>query len=228
MRNSAKIYVIHCLFLVTISCAPVFSDLQNASTLGKNGMEVGFQLSQGTLQNIADTVKHQYNWGLQLAYGITERIDARLKIESLNFNNEGNSFIGDEVIGLDATVISMGGKLSLIEDQLAFYLPIGLAFGPDTHKKHYWQLQPTAIYTLPVGEKFRFNGSVKTVIPLDRYTSLYPGFNLGIEAGQLDGFTFKAEWGSLLNSDFTRYASQFSTGVFITIMNKESNKSQEE
>lgn len=106
------------------SCAPVFSELQSARTVGKNNFEetpsastVFYSLGEG-LESV------QRHFGLQGAYGLWSRVDLRIRYEYISLPRD------DGGIG----VIGIGSKFSLVEDKIAFHLPIGKAIGEGTGK----------------------------------------------------------------------------------------------
>lgn len=177
------------LILLTASCAPVFSDLQSARTLGKGELEATPYYTTTGNDSEFDGVTHL---GGNFGYGINGRFDIRGRIESNWFNGEDNS---------NVTVVGIGPKLSILPNQVSLYLPVGRALQKEISDS--WQMQPTLFYTIPlVSEKVEFTISPKYLIPLCRDCGGNFATNFGFSFGKnLSNNAFRIEYGRIFDSD---------------------------
>lgn len=169
--------IVKCLIAMTMGscfqCAPFSSDLQSARMAGKGSVEVTPEyssiqfaeqerpLEKGGVQKSTGTLK-----GIQVAYGLSEKLDLRVRAEHFEFRN------------ISIYVFSVGTKISLIKDRVALYLPIWFV---DLKPAAF---QPTILLTFPVVKnKIEFNPSVKNIISLGGYdpnSTILVGLNAGL------------------------------------------------
>ena len=139
------------MVFVSFSCAPVFSDLQSAKLVGKGNFETtpNFTTTSWTANGETDHIQNHF--GFQLGYGLSNRVDLRARYE----------FIGGDkdVADVKLNVFGIGPKISLLKDRIAAYVPIGFAFGGDVEGIDEIELQPTLLFTIPVGENVEINPS---------------------------------------------------------------------
>lgn len=163
--------------LLFSACAPVFSELQSARTAGKNKTEVtaGYSyisaVDQGEngerqRENVQDHI------GLQVAYGITENFDMRMRLEHL--------WVADE--GGNTNIIGIGPKYEFIDNWLSFYVPVGFAFGGDIEDgiSDTWEVHPTMLLTIPAHKNIELNTSTKYIHALQKDGWRFMAFNLGL------------------------------------------------
>ena len=120
------------------SCAPVFSEMQSARTVGKNRMEVTPTASSVSYTEEGETNGLQNQYGAQVAFGVTSSLDIRLRYEYVRLKEDYGT---SDTKGVH--VMGIGPKYSLLKNKIAIALPIGRAFGEDT--KDTWQLHPTMV-----------------------------------------------------------------------------------
>ena len=173
-KSIALIALASALALVT-GCVAPFSDLQSAKLVGKGNFEVTPGYSSVSISDEGSSQKIQENYGVQVAYGVTKFMDWRLRYEYLTFDVE------DETA--KTNIIGFGPKFRLFKNWLAFYVPVGLAFGGDLEdgtSSDTWQVHPTLLGTLTIGKFLEINPSAKVMIPFskDTFETLY-AFNLG-------------------------------------------------
>jgi hypothetical protein len=161
-----------CLSLCTLclGCAPVFSDLQDARVLGPGGVELTPSVSGVYYANEGESQHVQDNLTLQIGKGVGQGTDIRFQYTHVGFD------LGDAGIH----VVGLGPKHALIPDRLAFYLPIGCAFGGDIDTEKTWQIHPTLLTTLPASAYVDVNSSLKLLIPISSDSDPTLALNLGL------------------------------------------------
>ena len=194
-------------FLISIglhNCAPVFSELQSARTVGKNRIELTPSYSSVNYHNEGDNDGLQNHIGLQAAYGITERIDIRARYERI-WMKEGE--IGD---GVD--ILGIGPKFSLLDKKCAFYIPLGRALGEGSEDS--WELHPTLLFTLPaLNNKIDLTFSPKYLITFCKDCDDLIAFNLGIALStDLNIWAIRPEYGLLFDPGDSGHFAHFSIG----------------
>ncbi len=195
-----------CLLLCTFGamqgCAPVFSEGQSARLVGEGNYEITTSYT---------TMEVQRHYGFQAAYGISERLDLRFRYEHV----DGSEFeFSDEVFDINANVASIGLKYRLLEDLVAFYLPVGCVFGDDITEVGIWQFHPTLLMRVPFSRYFEFNPAAKVLIPIgagdaDIYFAMNYGFGL---SSNLEKWALRPEAGFLIGRE-GGFMGQFSIGL---------------
>jgi hypothetical protein len=194
------------LFLSINGCAPVFSEMQDARTVGKNNIEGTAGFSYVGAAEDGESNHAQNEIGLQAAYGLSNAVDLRLRFTSV--------MVDDDIGDLSANVLAIGPKVSLIKDRLSVYLPVGFAFGKDiTDDANTWQIHPTLLGTIPVADKVDVNPSVKVLLPFEGDLETTFAFNLGLGIRLTDSFVLRPEYGMLFNPGESGHFRQFSIGV---------------
>jgi len=193
--------------LVTIlsySCAPVFSDLQSAKLVGKGNFETTPNFTTTSFSDEGETDHVQNHFGVQFGYGLSNRIDLKARYEYIAIPNE------DET--LKANIFGIGPKISLLKDRIAAYVPVGFAVGGDVDGIDEFEIQPTLLFTVPVGKYLEINPSVKGIIGEEFYCA----FNLGLGLStNLNRYVIRPEYGILLNPGESGMVGQFSIGTTI-------------
>ena len=193
--------------LVTIlsySCAPVFSDLQSAKLVGKGNFETTPNFTTTSFSDEGETDHVQNHFGVQFGYGLSNRIDLKARYEYIAIPYE------DET--LKANIFGIGPKISLLKDRIAAYVPVGFAFGGDVDGIDEFEIQPTLLFTVPVGKYLEINPSVKGIIGEEFYCA----FNLGLGLStNLNRYVIRPEYGILLNPGESGMVGQFSIGTTI-------------
>ncbi|MDA0194498.1 MAG: hypothetical protein O2951_05535 [Bacteroidetes bacterium] len=122
------------------SCAPVFSEMQSARMLDKGQMEATGLYSNVAFGDDGETDHIQNEIGLRVNYGFSSKLNMRFAYE--NIFEDGQS----------AHVLGIGPKSPIIDDRIAAYIPIGTAFGSGVSTSDSWQIHPTLLFTIPLGE----------------------------------------------------------------------------
>jgi hypothetical protein len=187
------------------SCAPVFSELQSARTVGKDSIEVTPSLSNVGFKEGDNSMDVQRHMGVQIAYGLSSRTDIRFRLERIWFPSypEQKGF----------TVIGVGPKFNLAKEKVAFAIPIGRALGEGTENS--WEIHPTLIFTIPaVKNKFDINISPKYLMILGPEYEGLVAVNLGCALStNLKKWAIRPEYGMLFKPGESGHYSQFSIGL---------------
>lgn len=186
-------------------CAPVFSELQSARTVGQNRFEFTPSYSSVAMTAESETDGIQNHIGLRAAYGITPRMDLRMVYERV--------WLKEDDFGDGVDVIGLGPKFSLVENMVAVSLPVGRAFGEETDDT--WQFHPTVLLTLPaIPDKLDITLAPKYLFTFCEDCDDLIAVNLGLAlSNNLKKWAVRPEYGLLYNPGEDGHFSQFSIGV---------------
>jgi hypothetical protein len=188
--------------LAVSACAPVFSDLQSAKLVGKGRVEATPSFSTVSASDSGHVQDHA---GLQLAAGVHDKIDVRVRYEHIWVEDEG------------VDVLGFGPKIQLFKNYAALYVPVGFAFGGGIDSGETWQIHPTLLLTGQVHPNVELNWSGKYLVPLtgDGGDDLL-AFNIGLGLGPANGrWAIRPEFGWLLNPGDEGHFTQFSVGFSV-------------
>jgi hypothetical protein len=191
-----------------VGCAAPFSDLQNAKLVGTGKVEANTSFSTVYFDNDTDAQHAQSHFGFQTAYGISKRVDFRLRYERIAVDKEGEA---------PFNVLGFGPKLGIVKDIAALNLPIGLAFRDDVDVSETLQFHPTLLLTMPGGKNFEVNTSAKALVPLtDKDSDVLIAFNLGTGIStNIEKWAVRPEFGFLLNPGENGRFIHFSIGLAV-------------
>jgi hypothetical protein len=214
MKNSLMQTVLWILGMSIIAfsgCAPVFSELQSARTVGKDKVDVTPLFSTVTVTEEGETEGVQNHIGLQLAYGLSPKVDIRVRYEYVWPKGDGEFSDGISVLGI-------GPKIGILEEKLAFSMPFGRAFGEAT--KDTWQLHPTLILSLPLlKDRIEFNLAPKYLMTFCKECDDFVAINFGLAfSNNLSKWAVRPEYGLLYNIGEEGHVGQFSIGLS-TVLN---------
>ena len=191
------------ILFLTEACAPVFSDMQSARTLGKGNIEATpYYTNSGTTSEYKGVSLASLNFGV----GLSDQIDLRGRLSYLWNNGEEGG----------VTIFGVGPKFEIVPEKLSFFLPVGGTFTGEI-----WQLQPTVFYSLPLIEnKLETTISPKYVFNVCQGCSGYFATNLGFAFSKdLSKYAIRAEYGRVFVEGGG--VGQFSLGYSFTINTKE-------
>jgi len=173
------------------SCAPVFSDLQSARTVGKGKVELTPGATNTYAVDSENSSAIQQHFGAQLAYGLTRRLDVRLRYENISTNFEIPS----------VDVLGFGLKYAVVPDILAVYVPVGGVINKNFEERQF-QTQPTLLFTLPiVANKIELNMAGKSIFYFD-YEGVNMAWNMGFGLStNLKKWVLRPEYGRLYEID---------------------------
>jgi hypothetical protein len=187
------------LSAVVSGCVPVFSDLQSAKLVGKGRVEAtpSFSSVSGSVQNQA---------GLQLATGVHDKVDLRVRYERVMVEDEPG-----------VNVLGFGPKIQLVKNYAALYVPVGFAFGGGVDSNETWAVHPTLLLTGQVHPEVEVNWAAKYLVPLsEEGGDNLLAFNLGLGLGPPKGrWTLRPEVGWLINPGEEGHYTQFSIGLSV-------------
>ncbi len=206
MKNLTKNYnwfttmVILALFT---GCAPVFSDLQSARTLGSGQVELTPYYTNTGKESDSKGINHI---GTNFGIGLNENIDIRGKIDRSWMEGEENTGF---------TVVGLGPKFSLIPNRIALFIPAGRAFGNDAGNT--WQMQPTVFLTQPIiPEKLELTLSPKYLLNLCQDCGGNFATNIGISGSKdFSKMAWRAEYGRIIGNGGG--LGQFSIGISFVV-----------
>ncbi|MFT5168164.1 MAG: hypothetical protein ACI8P3_003404 [Saprospiraceae bacterium] len=205
LKQSLSLFSLLLILLIN-SCAPIFSEMQSARTVGKSNIDATVSFSSVGFRDTEEkeSTPVQNHIGFQAAYGLSDNVDLRVRYAYLWVDDDGGT----------ANILGFGPKFSLVKDRLAGYVPLGFAFGGDINKDYNsWQIHPTLIGTIPIVNKLEANPSFKVLIPFNKDDETTIAFNLGLGITLSEGFTLRPEYGMLFNPGEKGYYKQFSIGV---------------
>jgi hypothetical protein len=190
-RTQSISLILAVIALSLSSCAPVFSELQSARTLGQGNIEATPSFSTVSFSHEGESEGVQNHIGLQLAYGITPGIDLRFRYEHIWFKDSD----ADQTYN----VIGLGPKFSLLENNIAFYVPVGRAVGEYTSDT--WQMHPTMLFTYPaLNNKLDITFASKYLIAFCEDCENLVALNLGLAISEdVTRWAVRPEFGMLFN-----------------------------
>jgi len=174
LRNVMVVFALMGMTALVTGCVAPFSDLQSARLLGKGNVEVTPSYTSVSVSDEGQTEHIQNHYGAQIGFGLAKFLDLRLRYEHIS------ATVDEDIVS--ANVIGFGPKFRLAKNWLAFYVPIGFAFGGDVEDgSESWQIHPTLLATIPIAKYLEINPSAKIMIPFssDSFDTLY-AFNLGL------------------------------------------------
>lgn len=202
------------IFFVIISfcsCAPTLTEMQSARTIEKNMIELTPSYSRATLsRNAGNNSLLQNQFGLGIGYGISDRIDLKLKYEWIN-----TSLSGFE----NASIFGLEGKYNIFRDKVSFSTAFGRGIGQNLGDS--WQLHPKVILTLPIiYDKLEISLIPKYLITFsDNYNNLLSS-SLGLGYSQdLSKWALRLEYGILVDPSRRSegFINSFSLGFNYTL-----------
>ncbi len=211
MLNHTGRVVVGSLTLATVlsACAAPFSEMQGARMAGVGRVEVTPTISQVQAGGSGEVENAQRNFGVQVAAGVRERVDIRLRYERIVLDDEA----GDGAPSFN--VLAAGPKFSLIPDRLALYLPVGFGFDNDFDVGESFQTHPTMLLSLPLGSRVNLDTSVKGLIPIgNEDADILVAANVGLGFAFADGaWVLRPEFGVLRKPNASGHFRHFTVGV---------------
>lgn len=179
--------------LVLLLSGCVSSDLQSARLVGPGRFEITPSYTMGSFSGNGQTERATNQFGIQVARGLTPRIDLRMRYEYIDIaprRDEGFSVLG------------FGPKFGVVEDRLAIHAPVGFAFGGGADdSSESWMFRPTVLLTRSINDHAEITTAGKGIIWLnaDDIDNLV-GASLGLGlSSDLDRWVVRPEFGFLRN-----------------------------
>lgn len=185
-------------------CAPIFSELQSARTVGKGNIELTPHFSSTDFYEQLAPNGVQNHLGLQVANGLSDRLDLRTRYE----------FVWPKGFDLSSgtNVVSLGLKYGLAPDRVAIYLPVGRALGEGSSQS--WEIQPTLLFTQPIiPRELELTFAPKYVAVLCESCADLYAINLGLSVGSdVRRWSIRPEYGLAFQEGDPDFFGQFSLG----------------
>jgi hypothetical protein len=169
-------------FLAFQNCAPVFSELQTAKTVGKGNVELS---PNGTIV-FEDGFGHiQDEIGAQLIYGLSDKVDLRLRYVYV---------AGGKT---HAHVFGVAPKISLRKDKIALNLLVGTGYDSELNQFLDFNFHPSLLFTSTITEnKIDLTLAPKLLIIVR--DGIYPAINFNSSlSSNLQKYSIRPEVGLL-------------------------------
>ncbi len=207
MRSLRNLILVLCLTAVvtflTGGCFS-YSSLQSARLVKPGESEITPSYSSVRFGNEGESEKVTSQYGAQLGIGINKRSNARFRYERIQWD--------EDVADGGYNFAAVEPKVALIEDVLAFSLPVGLWFGEDVEESDSWQIHPSLHMTALVYPYLEINGSAKFLHFFQESTDDLIGLNVGIGIGYMGQLILRPEIGWLLNPNASGHYFHWSFG----------------
>jgi hypothetical protein len=172
--------------IVVAGCAPVYQD---ARMLGPGRLEVTPSFSGNAVIESDEIDYGFHSLGVNAQFGVADRFDVGLgyaRLEDVDFRGGLNSF-------------GFGPKFGIVADRFAISVPVGFLFGDEVPTSETWQIQPTALFTLPLNDRVDFNPSTRVIIGLCERCDTLVGINGGFGIRAVSRVTLRPELGIVFN-----------------------------
>jgi len=185
--------------LLIVGCVPLtFSNIQSAKMVDKGKFEFTPSYSSSFNTNY---------YGLQTAYGLSEKYNLRFRIEKIrmnNFDKDSSKLIDLSLLNdiTHFTNLSIGLKYQLKNNKSSFYLPISIIKSDFNNQILFKSIDPTYIRTFDLNEYIEITPSLKTIVPIQtgaKGAMFALNIGLGI-SNKSSKFVIRPEIGSLLFS----------------------------
>jgi hypothetical protein len=160
--------------VLATGCIAPFSEMHGARLTGQGRVEATPFYSAMYSSNDGETENVYNHLGAHLAFGMSEKVDFRVRIERVAVEGEPDDAF---------TVIGAGPKFALSRDRAALFLPVGAAFGNGLETSETVQFHPALLFTLPLNDRIELNPSIKALIPLNGDGGVQFAGNLGLAFG---------------------------------------------
>jgi len=177
--------IIFTLAVLSTGCfAPINSVFESAKML-EDG-EIDLQGSYSTYYTTFDdddfsSGNTNNNIGVGVGYGVSDKVNMKLRYERINIKAQKFTFLDDEIGGGNSHLnyFELSGKFQLKQDKIAFSLPLGL-YTQQLDESALFVLDPRFIFTFSKNDKFEFNVIPKAHIFIGDGVGIMPGLNLGL------------------------------------------------
>jgi hypothetical protein len=179
--------------VLAAGCVPYIADQQSARILPVGGVEVTPSFSYVSFAADGENEHVQNHVGIRAGYGVAGAVELRATVERISLASEFDS---------DAlTMAGVGVKFGLVQDRVAFYLPVGAVFGEDLELSETWTVAPTLLATWRGGPNFELTPSLKAIYPFAADDpELFLGFHLGAGIStNFDRWVLRPEVGMVKN-----------------------------
>ncbi len=190
------------LSLLDACVVPINSSYESARMLEKGGTEFMGHYTHYSFSDNGESDAINNNFGIRIGYGITDKVDVKLRYIRLVPVEEGASGIN---------YIDVAPKVGIVPDWFAAALPIGLYFAEDETE---FVISPKLLFTYPAGKRFEATLATKADIFPEDDGNVYLGLNLGLGLSQnLDKWALRPELGLMVDPGESGLAFSFGIGL---------------
>ena len=202
-----KFYTVLYLFVCILFLSNCVVPYESARMLPKGAVELKGSYSHVSERFEGESASINDGLGLGFGYGITDRINLKLRYERL--------FISDADEGVN--FIAFGPKFALVPNRVAMMFPFGVYSyeGEST-----WGVFPNLMGTFPAANnKFEGTLGVRTDIFFEEGADLLIGLNAGFGISQdLDRWAIRPDFGLVLNPGEDGVILTFGVGFSYNIL----------
>lgn len=187
------------------SCAiaPVSTHYESARSLKKNNLEASANYSHYRIDVDGETDAANDNFGLRVGYGITDRMDVKLRYERLLPSNQTNQ------LDIPVNYWSFVPKYTFIDNILAVKFGVNSYVYRESQETSSEEelvsiqsLKPSVIGTWPINQKVELSLAGSYEIALEDDYSNFIGFSLGAGFSEdLDKWAVRPEVGYIFNDE---------------------------
>jgi hypothetical protein len=200
------------ILALTLSACAGFGDFQSARMAGPGNTQVTPTAAATWLAADDHTERVTHNVGLRLTHGVTPALDVIGGVEYVGFRDRGRG----------SWAVGAGPKLSLVQDRLALWLPVGALFGEDVETARTWQTNPTLLFSFDLSPEVEITPSAKALIPLHPDQREEGNYLLGLNLGlgwtpPGAAWTLRPEGGLIWDPNASEQGRMWHLGVGATI-----------
>lgn len=169
---------------ILLSLSQCVTPYESARMLPKGGTEIKTSYTHVRVAAEGENEKINDGLGLGLGYGVTDRINLKVRYERLS--NEGN-----------VNFVAFGPKIALKPNKIAAMLPIGVYFdeGEST-----WGVHPSLLFSTSKNNKVEGTVGLRSDIFFEEDSEVLFGINLGLGLSQnLDRWAIRPDFGLTFN-----------------------------
>jgi hypothetical protein len=199
----------------SLGCAAVFVALvagqgcaavtyQDAKLVGKGNVELTPTVTRVGFAEGGESEAIGTGFGGTVTLGLSDKVDfmaGYVRFDPKGLDEGGANFAGG------------GPKFSLKRDRLALLLPVTFAFGDDVDVSETVQFSPSAIFSVPLGDKITFNPSARVVFSNCEDCDVLVGAQAGFSFPMGSSFTLRPEIGALFNPGESGVIWTFGAGL---------------
>lgn len=202
MKKVSYFYGVSLIILSAGCFTPINTTFDSAKLLTKGEVEIQGNGSLYRFGSLIDnpSIGTNKNLGLSIGYGISDRINVKLRYEYLRSGFSMNLFDEEITLG-DIHYLELGGKIPLVKNKLALTVPLGVYFNQNGS---FYCIDPRLTYTYRLNKIFEASVIPKThlLFAEDEFLAM-PGINIGLGiSSNLDKWAIRPEFGYDFNLVF--------------------------
>jgi hypothetical protein len=182
------------LSAVILAACVGFGDYQSARLAGPGNTQLTPAAAVTWFDSGDQTERASHHLGIRVTRGVSPGFDLLGGVE----------YAGTKEAGRARWVIGAGPKVSVVQDRLALWVPIGALFGEGVQTGRTWQTNPTLLLTVDAAPELEVTPSIKALVPLhpERRGEYLLVLNLGLGWTPPGGaWTLRPEGGIIWDPD---------------------------